>query len=155
MTDHLDVEIRFEADPERRGPGRLRGVLLRYGEISGDRPERFTEGALSWPDDGIVLVRQHDRQSPITRFTPIRDGRDLLVDVALPDTSAGRDAATEVRSGLLRGLSVEFRPLADAFVGGLREIRRGVLVRAGLVDSPSYTGSLVEVRHRRGRRLWL
>ena len=62
----------------------------------------------------------------------------------LPDRRAGRDAATEVRSGLLRGLSVEFRPLADAHVGGLREIRRGVLVRAGLVDDPSYRGSTVE-----------
>ena len=80
--------------------------------------------------------------------------RDLPVD--RPDTRAGRDAATEVRAKLLRGLSVEFRALADAHVGGLREIRRGVLVRAGLVDAPSYTGSTVEVRHRgRGRRLWL
>ena len=74
MTDHLDVEIRYEADPDRRGPGRLRGRLQRYGEVAGDRPERFAAGALTWPDDGIVLVRQHDRQSPITRFIPVQDG---------------------------------------------------------------------------------
>ena len=44
MTDHLDVEIRFEADPERRGPGRLRGVLLRYGEMF-DAKTREAAGA--------------------------------------------------------------------------------------------------------------
>ena len=77
-----------------------------------------------------------------------------MLDALLPDTAAGRDAATEVRSGLLRGLSVEFKALAERYVSGVREIRRAALVGAGLVDSPAYRGSTVEVRAR-GRRLWL
>ena len=66
----------------------------------------------------------------------------------LPNTTAGRDAATNVREGILTGLSVEFekRGLVQAMVGGVREIRSATLAAAGLVDMGSYSGSTVEVR---------
>ena len=52
-----------------------------------------------------------------------------------------------VRSGVLRGLSVEFRAIRDRFVGDLREIGRAVLDGLGLVDRPAYAGSVgLEVR---------
>ena len=54
----------------------------------------------------------------------------------LPDTQAARDAHTMVKTGVLRGLSIEFRALAEGFVNGVREIRRGVLERMSeLVDT--------------------
>ncbi len=149
-------EVRIEQDAERRGPGVLSGVLLTYGEVASDRQERFSEGALHWPDGGVVLNEQHNRQSPITRFTPVVEGREVRLSVVLPDTQRGRDAAVLVKNGTLTGLSIEFQSEQESDVSGVREIRRARLAGAGLVDDPSYTGSAVSVRHRAGRRrLWL
>ena len=77
-----------------------------------------------------------------------------MVDVQLPDTVDGRDAATMVRNRTLRGLSVEFVAADEGFVGGIREIRQARLLAAGLVDDSSYL-TKVEVRARPRRRLWL
>ena len=153
MTE-IRCAVELRADDERRGPGRLTGTLLTYGEPRGDGRERFAPGALRWPADGVVLRRQHSPFEPITRVVPEVRGDRVVVDSPLPDTKAGRDAATEVRSGLFKGLSVEFRSVAERYVAGVREIRRALLVGAGLVDDPAYKLSRVEVRAR-GRRLWL
>ena len=67
--------IEYRADDTRRSPGHLYGVLLTYGERAADRPERFALGALSWPDDGIVLRRQHARSAPIMRIVPETRGK--------------------------------------------------------------------------------
>ena len=150
--------VEYRADDSRRSPGRLRGVLLTYGERAGDRRERFAPGSLEWPDDGIVLRRQHDRAAPIMRVVPEVRGSEVVIDAPLPDTAAGRDAAAEVRDGLLTGLSVEVRARRQHYPGGVREITDAVLTGAGLVDSPSYRGSRVEVRGRVdgwGSSLWL
>lgn len=159
MEIRCSVELR--ADESMSGPGRLVGTLLTYGERAGDRAEVFDPGALSWPDEGVVLRRQHNRGEPIARVVPIeRDGA-VVLDTQLPDTRSGREAAAEIRSGLLRSLSVEFKPRRQKYVGGVRRIADALLTGAGLVDQGSYRGSTVEVRHgggaRRGlgRRLWL
>ncbi len=159
MPDTLIAPVEYRADESRTGPGRLYGVLLNYGERAGDgRRERFAPGALEWPDDGIVLRRQHARAAPIMRVRPEVRGDSIVIDAALPDTAAGRDAAAEVRDGLLRGLSVEFVSRRARYTAGVREIVSAALTGAGLVDSPSYRGSTVEVRGRRdgwGSSLWL
>ena len=142
------IEIRLESDPERSGPGVLSGTLLTYGELAGDRPERFAAGALHWPDSGVMLREQHNRQAPIVRFTPKVEGAEVRVAVTLPDTQRGRDAAVMVRNGTFRGLSVEFHSEQEGLVGGVREIRRALLVGVGLVDDPSYKGSAVSVRQK-------
>ena len=79
-----------------------------YGKRASDRPELFETGSLKWPEDGIVLNRQHSRKSPIMRVIPTVEGDEVRIDQRLPDTQAGRDAAAEIRQGLFRGLSVEF-----------------------------------------------
>jgi len=160
----MEDEIRcaVELRQEDGSPGRLTGTLLNYGERASDRPEVFEDGALRWPDNGIVLRRQHNRGQPIMRVIPeVRAGA-VVLDSPLPDTAAGRDAAREIRDGLFGGLSVEFRATGQMFVGGVRRIRAALLNGAGLVDTPSYAGSRVEVRsranaigHIEGRRLWL
>ena len=154
MIEQRTVEIRFAEDPDRAGPGRLQGVLMPYETRAADRPELFEDGALHWPDNGVVLRAQHDRRQPIVRFTPELRGKELVVDALLPDTTAGRDAATAVRAGLLTGLSVEFRAEVERMAGGVRRIARAALVGAGLVDDSSYAGATVEVRERTEARRW-
>ena len=61
MSDEIRCSIECREDETRRGPGRIVGRILTYGERATDRPELFERGALSWPSDGVVLNRQHAR----------------------------------------------------------------------------------------------
>lgn len=154
--DNLEIEIRFADDPSRESPGRLTGTLMTYGEVAKDRAERFMRDSLLWDDTGIVINEQHNREAPIVRAIPFLEGNEVRIDTPLPNTQRGRDAATNVREGLLTGLSVEFskQGVVASFVGGIREIRSARLVAAGLVDSGSYTGSTVSVRQYDGAERW-
>ena len=148
MTDLLTCEIRYSEDETRQSPGRLTGTLLTYEVRAADRPEIFRRGSLRWPENGVLVREQHNRQAPIVRVIPYLDGDAVKVDTALPNTARGRDAVTNIREGVLGGLSVEFYAEDEGRRGGLREIRRALLGGAGLVDAPSYAGSTVEVRAR-------
>ena len=140
-------EIRCKAElREVEGVTRLVGVLMSYGERAQDRAEVFEPGSLSWPADGVVLNRQHSRASPILRFAPVESGGKLTVDAEIPDTTAGRDALAEIRSGLFRGLSIEFRAVKQSIVGGIRRISKAILTGAALVDAGSYSDATVEAR---------
>ncbi len=151
-----EIRCAVELRADDLSPGRLVGTLLTYGERAKDRPEVFEPGALRWPDGGIVLRRQHQRGAPIARIVPEVRGGAVVLDSRLPDTAAGRDAAAEIRGGLLTGLSVEFRAVRQRYTAGVRHVVDAMLTGAGLVDNPSYAGSHVEVRQGgRGRRLWL
>ena len=143
--------IELRADETRQSPGRIVGALIEYGKRASDRAELFADGALTWPDDGVVLNEQHNRQAPIMRFKPVLEGREVRIDSPLPDTQRGRDTAVMVRNGTLRGLSIEFRALDEGDRNGAREVRRAALMGAAVVDDGSYKGSL-EVRERAGRR---
>ena len=160
MKNEIRFSVEVREDEARLGPGRLVGVVMKYGERAKDRPELFERGSLSWPKEGIVLNRQHERRQPIMRVTPTVEGDEVRIDAALPDTSAGRDAAAEIRSGLFSGLSVEFKAVKQSVSGGIRRISSAVLGGVGLVDSPSY-GTAVEVRAKGGgnrpdeETLWL
>ena len=116
MTDEIRCTVEFRADESRLTPGHLYGVLVVYEQPARTRAEMFARGSLTWPATGVVLNRQHNRGQPIARVIPELVGDELRVDLPLPDTVAGRDAATEVRNGTLAGLSIEF--------GALRESRR-------------------------------
>ena len=70
MSDEIRCSIECREDATRRGPGRLVGRILTYGERALDRPEVFEAGALTWPSDGVVLTRQHARGAPIMRVIP-------------------------------------------------------------------------------------
>ena len=156
MTDSIHCDIELRADDSRASPGRVVGTLLTYGQRAADRAELFRPDSLTWPDGGVILREQHNRQAPILRFTPKLEGTKLTIDALLPDTSRGRDAAVSIREGLLTGLSVEFVSQSEHRRGGVREIARAQLVGAGLVDDPSYASSSVSLRWKADRRrLWL
>ena len=144
--EQRNFEIRLAEDPDRNGPGILEGVLMPYGERAKSLPERFESGSLHWPDHGVVLREQHNRTAPITRFKPIIEGNEVRVRIPLPDTQRGRDAATLVRNGTFRGLSVEFIAEQESYSGELRSISKAALHGAGLVDDPAYAGAGVSVR---------
>ena len=145
-----DLRCALELRAEDTSPGRLSGTLIRYGDVSPSHQETFARGALEWPADGVVLKRQHKDGDPIMLVVPELRGDSIVVDQPLPETKAGRDAATEIRAGLFTGLSVEFLPLLTGHGGGLKVVKRARLTGAGLVHNPSYPGSAVEVRERAG-----
>ena len=151
MSDEIRMSIELREDENRLGPGRLVGTLMVYGERAKDRAEVFEIGSLKWDKAGIVVNRQHTRTAPVMRVVPIVEGNEVRIDAQIPDTSAGRDAAAEIRGGsdglaLFRGLSVEFKAVRQSIVGGVRRITEAVLSGAAIVDSPSYAGATVEVR---------
>ena len=155
MREEIRCLVEFREDGTLQGPGRLVGRILTYGERALDRAELFEAGALTWPDTGVVLNRQHTRGAPIMRVIPEVRGDAIVIDQALPDTTAGRDAAQEIRSGLMTGLSVSFEASRQSFTAGVRRIAAATMTAVGLVDSPSYDAP-VEVRSRQERRrLWL
>ena len=157
VVRELRCAIEYRADETRQSPGRIVGTLIEYETRASDRAETFANGALRWDDGGVVLNEQHARTQPIMRFTPTVEGRAVKIDAPLPDTQRGRDAATMIRNGTMRGLSIEFRATEEGRRAGMREVRAATLMGAALVDDPSYKGTL-EVRERgtrRGRRIWL
>ena len=156
--DEIRMAVEVREDEGRLGPGRLFGVVMPYGKRASDRPELFETGSLTWPEDGIVLNRQHVRKSPIMRVVPVVEGDEVRIDQRLPDTQAGRDAATEIRGGLFKGMSIEFVSLRETVSGGIRRISSAMLRAVALVDFPSYAAAAVEVRakpRQKRRRVWL
>ena len=150
----LLIEVEYRQDESRQSPGRLTGVLLPYEVRAGDRPELFESDALYWLDGGILIREMHQRDRPILRAVPFQDGNTVRIDQPFPDTTAGRDAATNLREGVYTGLSVEFKAERETRRGNLRVIQRARLTGAGLVDYPSYRDALAEVRQRESRPSW-
>ena len=120
----------------------------------------FADGALSWPDGGIVLNLQHDRTKHLARFAPTAQGARLLVDVRLPDTVAARDAVTlHSRQAYSPAYQPRLRRMKRTQAGGLRRVTKG----RGLVGSCPcgraelrFKSSTVSVHARQGqrRRIW-
>ena len=147
--DEIRCAIKIEDRAE--GKPRLTGILMEYGTEARDRREVFEASALKW-DGPLILNRQHSRKNPILKFTPIEASGKVSIDVEVPSTAAGSDAISELRAGLFSGLSIEFKAIKETFVGGVRRISEAILTGAALVDSPAYSGSVVEARELAARR---
>ena len=158
MSDFINIPVEIRQDEkDKQSPGRLTGVLMAYGQGASDRREEFMPGSLEWPEGGIVLNEQHNRQAPIMRVIPEIRGDNIVIDSPLPDTQRGRDMAVMIRNKTLTGLSIEFRAITDRIVNGVRKISKAALLGAGLVDCPSYEAAKVAVRNKQihRRRPWL
>ena len=156
MDEIRFCSIEIRADQSRQSAGRLVGVLMPYGTEARDRREIFEAGSLTWSDPkGIVINRMHQRASPIMRVIPVEVEGRLMIDAPIPDTAAGRDCVSEVRSGLLASLSVEFRAVKQTIVGGLRRISAAVLTGAAVCDAGAYEAATVEARTQKRRQVWL
>ena len=145
------TETRFS---ELRADGdSLTGVAVRYGDIAtiGGQLERFEPGAFgNVAALDVILNVQHERTRPIARTgggLTLQDGPESLrMAAALPTTQDAADALELVRSGVLRGLSVEFRAIRETFENGVRVIHEALLTGLGVVDKPAYPASVVEAR---------
>ena len=155
MKDAILCGIEIRQDDSRQSPGRLYGVLMKYNTKAQDRAELFVSDALTWPETGIIVNRQHVREDAIMRVTPIAVGDELRIDQSLPDSIAGRSAAVEIREGLMTSMSIEFRSLKETVSGGIRRISSAVLSGAAICDAGSYSAASVELRGKKRRRIWL
>ena len=146
------AELERSAPLEVRASGRtLTGEAVRYGQRATDRPERFEAGAFT-PLGAVNLNLQHD---PAIVLASTGDRLQVTdTDRALEVRAELRPGAalTLLERGSLRGLSVEFRALAERQQDGVRVIERARLEGIGLVDTPSYAGRL-ELRALSGRTL--
>lgn len=141
-------ECRFEDD------GILRGVVIPYAptqSVIGNWSEQFLSGAFGNIGE-VRLNLMHERKQPLAvnkangglRLT---DGKEALrAEIDLPDTTAGRDARTLIKRGVLSGMSVEFRAIDESWDGNLRTINKAELTGIGLVDRPQYDDAVFEIR---------
>ena len=142
-------ELRYDADKRK-----LSGTAMRYGDEAelpwGGGKERFDPGAFA-PIEDVILNVQHDRTRPIARTSggtlEIRDtGASMDIEAQLPETVDASDALENVRAGILRGFSVEFRPEKTRLDGDTIVVEKAVLRGIGLVDRPAYKKSLVVMK---------
>ena len=145
---------------------RIVGTAVRYGDtavLPGGVRERFEAGAfgdVSVAD--VVLNFGHVRSRPLARTGGdgagnllLRDSRQSLdFEATLPATRDADDALELVRTGVLRGASVEFLPVEERVEANVRVHSRSALVGLGLVDTGAYPDSKIEARQRmRGTRI--
>ena len=150
MKTSFEVEIR-ESETPGYEPS-LRGVMLTEGRAaSGGRAEVFTNGSVTWPQDGVAILLEHrgkvEARGQVVRE---RDGRLTL-------TARATEGIREAVGAGKRFMSVEFRSIEErTTAGGVRELLRAVVDAAALVASPEYDSTLAEVRKSESRRrLWL
>ena len=157
------VEIR-EADD---GTATLRGYAAVFGSLSepiaGMFRERIVAGAFkrTLKEDGDVFALwQHDSSMPLARKSKgtlrmSEDDRGLSVEIDLPDTSYGRDAAEAVRSGLVDKMSFGFsvpaggaRMLDERSEDGypIRELNDIELYEVSPVTFPAYPDTSLSAR---------
>ena len=144
--------IQYAEDSTRESPGRIRGVLVKYGEIASDgRNHVYQQDSLTWPERGIILNESHDQKQLIKRFSPYVLGDEVRVDFPLPPTQRGRDMAYLVKDGTFSGLSMEVsrESIVATYQKGIRYVSKAKLVAAALVSEPAFSGSTVEVNAKR------
>ena len=143
------VELRADAE------GRvLRGVAVTYGDVASVPfgRERVEPGAFL-PFGDVILNDGHQRTVPLARTggagLDLADSAERLAFAAtLPETRAADDILALVRSGVMRGASVEMRVTAERVEAGVRVIERAALSGIAVVDSPAYPASEVEARRK-------
>ena len=87
----------------------------------------------------------HDRKEVVCRAELESKDDGVYLKGKLLDTARSRDLATEIRAGLHRGLSVEFKSIKEKSVQGVRVILDAVIGGAGVVTDGAYA-TTVEAR---------
>ncbi len=162
----MNFERRSFAEPvEFRAKGTslvASGVAMRYGArskpIAGKFRELFRPGAFAKTIQEQDVRAHHEHGGPYLARTGagtmrLHDDRDALAyEIDLPDTTAGRDAATLLERGDLGGSSIGFRAMPsrvewsrDADGMALRTVGEARLFVVDLVTEPAYGDSTAEL----------
>lgn len=131
------------------------GIAVPYDEPteirdwSGTYTEQFARGAVQDSDDALLYWRHAE---PIGRIVSHRDtDAGWEITARISETPRGDEAYTLLRDGVVRSMSVGFRPITtevDAETGNVT--RTAVQVpEVSLVPMPAYAGAdVLDVRHR-------
>lgn len=147
----MKTEHRCLWDLRSQGDRAITGTVVRYGDKA--KVAGFTETILpgAFGNIGDVMLNiGHDGSKLIARaggglvLADSAERLELRADVA--NTTDGNDALELVRTGVLRGFSVEMRVLEDHWQGTHRTVKRAELKDIGLVARPAYADSEVALR---------
>ena len=146
----------------RREGRRIIGPALLYGDVSPSHREKFAVGAFraDLQDTRTRWLDTEHRLREAIAFTGgggltiSEDNSGVYLDADIPAIPAGDAALSDVALKRLNGLSVEFRPVRESQdQNGIRIVHEARVNGFGLVGSPSYPSSTIEVRARSGRSL--
>ena len=148
LTD--DAELRAEGGDSRV----VTGVAVRYGDEArlGGFRERIARGALKLPERKANLTIQHDRAQPLGLLEWHDDEDALRFRTELTDGARQDQMLKDVRSKLVRGASIEFKPTKEKLIekdeteGPLFEILEAQVIRLSLVDDGAYPQSAIRLR---------
>ena len=133
----VKTENRADGQEKAPEPDRIVGLAIPYNKPSEDlggfrevwKPGAFRE-TLNGTEDVFADV-EHDRARKLARrnqktltLQETREG--LRVEIAVPDTTTGRDTLEEVRNGLLDGMSIAFTDAEEEYSGKGDQITRTV-----------------------------
>lgn len=120
-------------------PGMFSGILSIYGGID-EYNDRILPGAYTKTikENGgrVPLLWQHDPAEPIGELALEDTQRGLAVTgrlVLADDVPAARKAYALLKAGVIRGLSIGFRPIKSMVVNGIREISEARLFEGSIV----------------------
>jgi HK97 family phage prohead protease len=138
------------------------GIAMRYGAkskpIQGKFREVFTPGAFTKTLKEADVRAHNEHSGPYLARTAnqtlrLIDSRsELAYEIDLPDTTAGRDAASLLERGDIKGSSIGFRAIPAAVKWGvdddgmaLRSVGEAALARVDLTVAPYYDASTAEL----------
>ena len=156
LTDNAELRA---ADGDSRA---VSGIAVRYGDearLPGFR-ERIAKGALTLPARASNLTLQHERALPVGLLEWQDDDDAMRFRAEIAAGPRGDQALQDVRSGLLRGASLEFRPSKERLLekdekkGPLFEIMEAQVIRLSLVDDGAYPQSAIRLRVDPLRQRW-
>lgn len=153
-VDPAPVTLRAAASGDAATGREFTGIAVPFNspiDIYGFR-EQFAPGSIETGDDVLVCWRHDD---PIGRVTAHQDTEEgWSVDGSISDTTRGQEAATLLRDGVIRKLSIRFEPLEWTESKGEDGISLITYTRArvdevSLVPIPAYGDAAISsVRHR-------
>lgn len=149
-----DIEFRQSDD----GLGVVVGTVIRYGDVAkigGVLTEEFAPQSLdkALTSDRIFANRMHQRDQLLGRvgyqLALDNTAERLAFELTLPDTSAGRDTAYELREGILGFASIEFAVVKQEYRGNHRVVQEAQFRPSGgiaIVTSGAYPDSIVGMK---------
>jgi HK97 family phage prohead protease len=124
-------------DGQFSGAASVYNVIDSHGDVV--VPGAFTK-TIRENGGRVVLLNQHDPAQPIGLAELVDDSKALHVRATLNlDTQLGRDVYSNLKAGIINGLSIGFQTVRDRVVKGVREILEVSLWEVSCVTFPANT----------------